>query len=90
MALTDENLIAEIRSRYSISEEFETLTVYRSETATMEQCTKDYLLGSDDVLAPIWGTHLGTFEEIVVAGEHTLEDAEGVWQEYVGDTPAEE
>ena len=85
MALTNENLIAEIRGKYAISEEFETLTVYRSATATLEQCSREYILGADDATVPVWGSHFGTYEEIVVAGEHTLSDVDGLWEEYVGE-----
>jgi hypothetical protein len=85
MALTNENLIAEIRGKYAISEDFAPLTVYRSSSATSEQCTREYILGEDDVSVPVWGSHFGTYEEVVVAGEHTLSDADGVWEEYVGE-----
>lgn len=84
MALTDQDLINQIKSRYGISDDnIETITVYRSETATVDQLNRTYLLG--DQANGILGSKYGLWEEIVVLGEHTLIDADGVYTEYQGD-----
>lgn len=84
MALTDEKFLNEIRLKYGIPDEFTVLTVYRSTTATPDQLTREYLFG-DGVSIPMWGSRVGIYEEIVVAGDHVLKDADGVFVEYKGE-----
>ena len=84
MALTDQALITQIKSRYGLPEDVDyIITVYRSETATVDQLSRAYLLG--DQTNGILGSKYGLWEEIVVLGEHTLIDADGVYTEYQGD-----
>lgn len=84
MALTNQDLIREIKSRYGIPEDTDyTMTVYRSETATGDQLSRNYLLG--DQTNGILGSKYGLWEEVVVLGDHTLIDADGVYTEYQGD-----
>lgn len=84
MALTDQELLSQIKSRYGLPEDAdETLTVYRSETATVDQLSRTYLLG--DQTNGILGSKYGLWEEIVVLGDHTLIDTDGVYTEYQGD-----
>lgn len=84
MALTDEQTIAEIRSKYSISDEYTELTVYRSTTATPAQLARQYLFEGTEFLV-LWGSRVGIYEEVVVAGQHVLKDADGVFAEYKGE-----
>jgi hypothetical protein len=84
MALTDQAAITQIKSRYGLPEDADyTITVYRSEAATVDQLSRAYLLG--DQPNGILGSKYGLWEEIVVLGEHTLIDADGVYTEYQGD-----
>jgi len=84
MTLTNQDLIREIKSRYGLPEDADyTMTVYRSETATVDQLSRTYLLG--DQTNGILGSKYGLWEEVVVLGDHTLLDADGVYTEYQGD-----
>jgi hypothetical protein len=84
MALTDQAAITQIKSRYGLPEDADyIITVYRSTTAKEHQLSRDYLLG--DQTNGILGSKYGLWEEIVVLGDHTLLDADGVYTEYQGD-----
>lgn len=84
MALTNEEFIKNIKSRYGLAEDFsDSMTVYRSSIATTNQLTRTYLLG--DQSNGILGSKYGLQEEIVIIGDHTLVDEDNVFTEYTGE-----
>lgn len=81
MALTDENIIADVLGRYGLEVpegETWTLTVYRAIDATDEQLSADYLQ------VEFYGTKIDGQHELLVVGEQTISDTDGVWEEWTG------
>ena len=84
MALTNENVKNDIISRYSIDDDVlgeQSITVYRSNSASNDQLTNDYLFG-ENVEPMVYASSFGATNEVVVIGDHTLQDSEDVFEEF--------
>jgi len=89
MPITDETIIAELKSKYQLPVDedgnMETLTVYRSATATNDQISREYLFGEDDTDTQLFGGLHNGQQEIVILGSYSLIDADSVWTEFTGE-----